>query len=59
MEIKTMLYFLVLHFSIEPNEQTQIPLKLKKTPFALATEKGLFLEFKRRQKVKPWFIYID
>lgn len=50
MEIKTMMYFLVLHFSIEKNEKTQIPLKLKKTPFAIAVENGVQLEFRPRQQ---------
>jgi len=48
MELKTILYYLLLNFSFEPNKDTQIPLKLKKTPFVIS-EKGIHLELKPRK----------
>lgn len=50
MEVKAILYNLLLNFSFEPNAQTQIPLKLKPFPFNLVTEKGIHLELKPRKK---------
>ncbi|XP_055306497.1 probable cytochrome P450 9f2 [Sitodiplosis mosellana] len=48
MEIKVMLYYLLLNFSLEPNKNTQIPLKMKRT-IAMVTEKGVHLELKPRK----------
>lgn len=48
MELKAILYYLLLNFSFEPNEQSQIPLRLKKGPI-MATEKGVHLELKPRK----------
>lgn len=50
MEIKAILYHLLLNFTFEPNEKMEIPLKLKKTPFTLDAEKGVNLELKLRKK---------
>lgn len=47
MELKAILYYLLLNFSFEVNKDTQIPLKMKKTP-NIATEKGVNLELKPR-----------
>ncbi|XP_059610757.1 probable cytochrome P450 9f2 [Phlebotomus argentipes] len=49
MEVKALLYYLILDFIIEPNEKTQIPLKLSKDP-ALKTEKGIWVQFTPRNK---------
>lgn len=49
MEVKAILYYLLLNFSFEPNKDTQIPLKMKKG-FFLLTEKGVHLELKPRSK---------
>lgn len=49
MEVKAIIYFLLLEFSFEPNERTQIPLKLKKLPFSLLPEKGVEITFKPRK----------
>ncbi|XP_055313348.1 probable cytochrome P450 9f2 [Sitodiplosis mosellana] len=49
MELKAILYYLLLNFSLEPNKDTQIPLKLRKSPFVIA-EKGVHLELKPRAK---------
>lgn len=48
MEIKAVLYYLLLHFSFEVNKDTQIPLKMKKKPTILF-DKGVHLELKPRQ----------
>uniref|UniRef100_A0A1B0CWX1 Cytochrome n=1 Tax=Lutzomyia longipalpis TaxID=7200 RepID=A0A1B0CWX1_LUTLO len=49
MEVKALLYYILLNFTIEPNEKTQIPLKLSKEP-ALKAEKGIHLQFRPRSK---------
>lgn len=49
MALKAVLYNLLLHFRFEPNEHTQIPLKLKRSAFTLATENGLQLELESRK----------
>uniref|UniRef100_A0A1B0D3B4 Uncharacterized protein n=1 Tax=Phlebotomus papatasi TaxID=29031 RepID=A0A1B0D3B4_PHLPP len=41
MEMKALIYYILLNFKIEPNEKTQIPLKLSKEP-AMKTEKEMF-----------------
>lgn len=48
MEIKAILYYLLLNFSFEANKYTQIPLKMKKVPFIM-TEKGVHLELRPRE----------
>lgn len=50
MEAKAILYNLLLNFSFEPNEKTQIPLKLKKTAFSLMSESGVHLNLIPRCK---------
>lgn len=47
MELKAILYYLLLNFSFEPNKDTQIPLKFKPEPFA-NPEKGVQLELRPR-----------
>lgn len=49
MELKAILYYLLVHFSFEVNENTQIPLKMKKGGNVHA-EKGVHLELKPRLK---------
>lgn len=53
MEVKAILYNLLLNFSIEPNAKTPIPLILKKSPFVLAPKDGMHLELKPR---KAWLL---
>lgn len=48
MEIKAILYYLLLNFSFEANNDTQIPLKMKKVAFMI-TEKGVHLELRPRE----------
>lgn len=50
MEVKAVLYNLLLNFSIEPNAKTQIPVKIMKNAFTLIPEDGIHLEFKPRKK---------
>lgn len=50
MTIKGMLYYLLLNFSFAPNENTQIPIKLKKG-LSLGIENGLHFELKPRNKL--------
>lgn len=50
MEIKVILYSLLLNFSFELNENSQVPLKLQKNAFVLVTEKGVNLELKLRRR---------
>lgn len=48
MEAKAIMYYLLLKFKLEPNVDSQIPIKLKKTPTAVAAEKGIHLAMKVR-----------
>lgn len=48
MEVKSLVYHLVLNFKLEPNAQTQIPLKLKKNAGGVMTERGIHLQMKVR-----------
>lgn len=48
MEVKALLYYLLLNFSFEANEKTEIPLEIKKSPMVLAPKNGLFIELKPR-----------
>lgn len=49
MELKAILYYLLLNFSLEVNENTQIPLKFKKG-IIIDFEKGVNVELKPRLK---------
>lgn len=49
MELKAILYYLLLNFSFEVNKDTQIPLKMEKG-MRMATEKGVHLELRPRSK---------
>lgn len=48
MEIKAVLFNILLHFSIEPTANTQIPVKLAKSSVSPYPEKGVHVEFKPR-----------
>lgn len=50
MEIKAIIYYVLLRFSIEPNANTQIPIQLKDTLIGLHVEGGANLDFKLRNK---------
>ncbi|CAO1441593.1 unnamed protein product [Diamesa hyperborea] len=43
MELKTVLFYLLLNFTFDITEKTQIPLKLEKLPFGLKAEKGIWM----------------
>lgn len=49
MEIKAIIYYMLLKFKMEPNENTQIPLKYKKQPITISTERGIHLTLNPRQ----------
>lgn len=49
MELKAIVYYLLLNFSLEPNKETQIPLQMKKG-MMFATEKGVHLELRPRSQ---------
>ncbi|XP_055619250.1 cytochrome P450 9e2-like [Toxorhynchites rutilus septentrionalis] len=51
MEVKTVIYHLLLKFSFERSENTQIPLKLRKGFTALGTEKGMYVRLRARKNV--------
>ncbi|XP_037042332.1 probable cytochrome P450 9f2 [Bradysia coprophila] len=50
MELKTIIYYLLLNFNFEPNEKTQIPMKLKYSPVQFIPEKGVWVKFTPRSK---------
>lgn len=50
MEIKVILYHLLLNFTFEANAKTQIPIKLKK--IELAAKQGVHLELKPRETIQ-------
>jgi cytochrome P450 family 9 len=51
MEVKTIIYYLMVNFQLCPSEKTQIPLKLMKKPLAIGmkTEKGIWVKMVPRQ----------
>jgi cytochrome P450 family 9 len=50
MEVKGIFYYLMLNFSLEVTEKTQIPLKFQKNPFVVRPEKGIWVQLKSRNK---------
>lgn len=50
MQIKAMVYYIILNFKLEPNENTQIPLRLKNHQFMLMAENGIHLDLIPRQQ---------
>ncbi|CAO1431140.1 unnamed protein product [Diamesa serratosioi] len=48
MEIKTVLYYLLLNFTFDITEKTQIPLKLENSPIQLKIEKGVWIALNPR-----------
>lgn len=48
MEIKTIIYYLLLNFNFEVTKKTQIPIKLSKNPVQLQTEKGVHVGLQPR-----------
>lgn len=49
MELKTIIYYLLLSFDFVPTEKTQIPMKLSKSPTTLQSEKGVWVGFNPRK----------
>lgn len=48
MEVKAILFYMLLSFKIEPNTKTQIPIKLKKNAGAVTSERGVHLRMTPR-----------
>lgn len=48
MELKSIMYYLVKEFSLEPTERTEVPLKLSRMAISLQSENGIWLELKPR-----------
>lgn len=48
MELKTIFYYLLLNFSFEVCDKTEIPLKFAKIPFGMKPENGIWLSLKPR-----------
>ncbi|XP_055529180.1 probable cytochrome P450 9f2 [Wyeomyia smithii] len=51
MEMKAIIYQLLLHFSFERTEQTQVPIQFQKGFGPLSAEKGVHLRLKLRNKI--------
>ncbi|KFB49806.1 AGAP012292-PA-like protein [Anopheles sinensis] len=49
MEVKSIVYYMLKSFTFERCEKTQVPLKLKKNPAAISTEKGIWIRLKPRE----------
>lgn len=50
MEIKAVIYYLLLDFKLVPNKDTQIPLKFAKSPFNIRAENGINMQLKLRNQ---------
>ncbi|XP_059612265.1 probable cytochrome P450 9f2 [Phlebotomus argentipes] len=48
MEVKAILFYLVLNFSLDVTEETQIPIRLAKSISSLQSEKGIHLKLRPR-----------
>lgn len=48
MEAKAVIYYLLLNFKFEPNENSQIPIQLKKSIIVMTSEKGIHVALKLR-----------
>ncbi|XP_055696952.1 probable cytochrome P450 9f2 [Phlebotomus papatasi] len=48
MELKTLIYYMMLNFSLEVTEKTQIPLKFGKSFSSLASESGIHIKLRPR-----------
>ncbi|XP_055589829.1 cytochrome P450 9e2-like [Uranotaenia lowii] len=50
MEVKSIVYYLLKDFSLEPTSKTEIPLTMSKKMFSVLAENGVWLEFKPRRQ---------
>lgn len=50
MELKAIVYSLLLKFEIIPNEKTQIPIRIAKIPLGARPEKGVHVQLKLRKQ---------
>lgn len=49
MEAKAVIYYLLLNFKFEPNENSQIPVQLKKSIIVMTSERGIHVGLKLRK----------
>lgn len=49
MEVKTMIYYMLLNFSFEITSKTRIPLELEKVPFSIKVKDGVWVGLKPRE----------
>lgn len=50
MQVKAVIYYLMLNFKLVPNKDTQIPVKLVKTIASVIAERGIDLRLEPRFK---------
>uniref|UniRef100_A0A182JK11 Uncharacterized protein n=1 Tax=Anopheles atroparvus TaxID=41427 RepID=A0A182JK11_ANOAO len=50
MEVKALIYYMLMEFTFEKTPNTQIPLRLAKQMVGISTEKGVFVEFRPRKQ---------
>lgn len=48
MEVKAIIYYLLLSFTLVPNDKSEIPIVLDKTPFNIKAKNGVHLQLKPR-----------
>lgn len=48
MAVKAVTYYLILNFTLVPNEKTQMPVQVAKSALGVVPEKGIHLELKLR-----------
>lgn len=51
MEVKAVLFYMLLNFRFEVTEKTQIPLKYSMKPMETLPEKGVWLKLQQRNDV--------
>lgn len=49
MEVKLIIYYMLTQFTFRSSSQTEIPMKIKSSPFGLSPRNGLVLSIKRRK----------
>lgn len=49
MEVKLIIYYMLCQFTFRSTSQTEIPMKIKSSPFGLSPKNGLVLSMKRRK----------
>uniref|UniRef100_A0A182SLH9 Uncharacterized protein n=1 Tax=Anopheles maculatus TaxID=74869 RepID=A0A182SLH9_9DIPT len=57
MEVKSIVYYLLKNFTFERCDKTEIPLRLKPSPVALASKNGIWIRFKPRVASKMYGMF--